>query len=198
MRKLAIPLLATGFVLLSACSPRDFLTRRLATDLIATSSPFRTPQDFELRTGILSNKDYLSPDYLALQHHGWLTSNKAQCPPTVEPPCVDVTLTPAGVDTLQGIVTPTEAQKQFLTIPAARRELIGVTGVSKQGYFASVEFTWRWQPLNEIGAALYPSDARYRSFAAFRLYDDGWRVVTGSAHTGQPLDDALKNAEPAQ
>jgi hypothetical protein len=198
MRKTRLYPILLFLMFLCSCSPRDFLTRRLAADLIANSSPFRTPQDFELRTGILSDKDYLSPDYLALQHHGWLTSNKTQCPPAVEPPCVDVTLTPAGVDTLQSILAPSEAQKQFLTVPAARREVVGVTGVSKQGYFASVEFTWRWQPLNEIGAALYPSDARYRSFAAFRLYDDGWRVVTGSAHTGQPLDDALKNAEPAQ
>jgi hypothetical protein len=199
MAKPFTPILcAVSLLLLASCSPRDFLTRRLATDLIVGSSAFRAPQNFDLRTGILSNKDYLSPDYIALQHHGWLTANKAQCPPAVDPPCVDVSLTPAGVDTLQGIVTPAEGQKQFLTIPIARRELISVTGISKQGYFASVEFTWRWQPLNEIGAALYPSDAHYRSFAAFRLYDDGWRVVTGTAHIGQPLDDALKNAEPAQ
>lgn len=183
---------------MSSCSPRDFLTRRLATDLIAGSTPFRSPQNYELQTGVISNKEFLSPEYLALQHHGWIASNQSKCPPTLESPCVDVELTPAGVETLQGILPPSEAAKQFLTIPAARRELIAVTGISKQGYFATVEFTWRWQPLNEIGAALYPSDARYRSFAAFRLYDDGWRVVTGTAHVGQPLDDALKSAEPTQ
>ncbi len=191
-------ILCSTALLLSSCSPRDFLTRRLATDLIASSTPFRSPQNFELQTGVISNKEFFTPEYLALQHHGWISSSKATCPPTVESPCVEIVLTPSGVGTLQGIVSPSEATKQFFTIPAAKRELIAVTGISKQGYFATVEFTWRWNPLNEVGAALYPGDARYRSFAAFRLYDDGWRVVTGTAHIGQPLDDALKNAEPIQ
>jgi hypothetical protein len=185
-------------VLLCSCSPRDYLTRRLATDLIAGSTAFHSPQTIELHTGVISNKDFLSPEYLALQHHGWISSTRAACPPAVESPCVEVTLTPSGVEALQGVVSASEAQKQFFTIPAARRELIAVSGISKQGYFATVEFTWHWQPLNEVGAALYPGDARYRSYAAFRLYDDGWRVVTGTAHVGQPLDDALKNSEAAQ
>jgi hypothetical protein len=38
-----------------ACSPRDFLTRRLATDLIAGSETFKTTQLFWLRTGVISN-----------------------------------------------------------------------------------------------------------------------------------------------
>jgi hypothetical protein len=185
-------------VLLSSCSPRDYLTRRLAADLIAGSSPFRVPQNIELHTGVISNKDFLSPEYLALQHHGWISSSKVACPPATDSPCVEVSLTPSGVEVLQGIVPASDAEKQFFAIPAAKRELIAVSGISKQGYFATVEFTWHWQPLNEVGAAFYPGDARYRSYAAFRLYDDGWRVVTGTAHVGQPLDDALKNAEPAQ
>jgi hypothetical protein len=188
----------TFLILLSSCSPRDFLTRRLAFDLIAASNTFTTPQQLQFRTGIVSNKDYLSPDYLALQHHGWISATKANCLPSVEAPCLDVTLTPAGVDTLQGLVAPGETEKQFFTIPAAKRELIAVTGISKQANVASIEFTWRWTPLNEVGAALYPSDQRYRSYAAFRLYDDGWRVITGAGHPGQPLEDALKNGEPSQ
>lgn len=183
--------------LLCSCSPRDYLTRRLATDLIAGSGPFHSPQNIELHIGVMSNKDFLSPEYLALQHHGWISSSKATCPPGMESPCVEVTLTPSGVEVLQGVVSASEAEKQFFTIPAAKRELIAVSGISKQGYFATVEFTWHWEPMNEVGAALYPGDARYRSYAAFRLYDDGWRVVTGTTHVGQPLDDALKNSEPA-
>ena len=199
MPKSFTPILcAASLLLLCSCSPRDFLTRRLASDLIAGSAPFHSPQTFELHTGVISNRDFLTPEYLALQHHGWISSSKATCPSAAEPPCVEVTLTPSGVDAMQGVVSPAEAEKQFFTIPAAKRELIAVTGISKQGYFATVEFTWHWQPLNEVGAALYSSDAHYRSFAAFRLYDDGWRVVTGTAHVGQPLDDALKTAEPTQ
>lgn len=191
-------ILCAAGLLLCSCSPREFLTRRLATDLIAGSSAFRSPQTFELHTGVISDKEFTSPEYLALRHHGWLNSSKVTCPPAIESPCVEVSLTPAGVETLQGIVSPAQAEKEFFTIPAAKRELIAVTGISKQGYFATVEFTWHWQPLNEVGAALYPSDQHYRSFAAFRLYDDGWRVVSGTAHVGQPLDDALKTAEPTQ
>jgi hypothetical protein len=34
---------------------------------------------------------------------------------------------------------------------------------------------------------------------SFKHYDDGWRVIEGSApKTNQGLDDALKNAEPVQ
>ena len=52
-------------LLLSSCSPRDFLTRRLAADLISTSPLFRAPQQYVLQTGIVSNKDFVSPEYLA-------------------------------------------------------------------------------------------------------------------------------------
>ena len=46
---------------LASCSPRDFLTRRLAADLISASTAFQTPQQFTLQTGIVANKDYASP-----------------------------------------------------------------------------------------------------------------------------------------
>ena len=62
MRKLSILVLCTvSLLLVSSCSPRDVLTHRLAADLIAGSDTFRTPQLWQLRTGIISNKDYLSP-----------------------------------------------------------------------------------------------------------------------------------------
>ena len=64
-----------------ACSPRDFLTRRLATDLIAGSETFKTTQLFWLRTGVISNKDYTSPEYLVLRRHGWITGSTAACTP---------------------------------------------------------------------------------------------------------------------
>jgi hypothetical protein len=185
--------------LLASCSPRDFLTRRLAADLIASSSTFRAPQQFELRTGILSNQDHLSHDYLVLQHHGWISAAQARCPPDITPPpCWDVTLTPAGVDTIRDLLPSEIAGSQTLRIPAARRELLAVTGVSKQGRVADVDFTWQWTPLNEVGAVLFSRDTHYRSTAGFRCYDDGWRLVQSASPSGQPLDEALKNAEPVQ
>jgi hypothetical protein len=196
MRTKSILCLAGLFFLLS-CSPRDFLTRRLAADLIADSDGFKRPQQFLLQTGVVSNKDYVSPEYLVLQHHGWISATTAACPPgLVPPPCWDILLTPLGVDTVRTLVPAQEADKSSFAIPVARRELLGVTGISKQGNAADVDFTWRWIPLNEIGAALYSSDLHYKSTVAFRDYDDGWRIVQNAPRSIQTLDDALKNAEP--
>jgi hypothetical protein len=185
--------------LLSACSPRDFLTRRLAGDLIATSNNFRSPQSLQLQTGVVSNKDYSSPEYLVLQHRGWISATHVPCPLDIEsPPCWDVTLTPSGVDTFRGLIAPAETGNQSFRIAVARRELVAIAGISKLGRVADVEFTWRWIPLNEVGAALYSSDLNYRSTATFRDYDDGWRISQAAPRSGQSLDEALKNAEPAQ
>ena len=200
MRKPSILVLCAAYLLLlPACSPRDFLTRRLAADLIAAADAFRAQQQFHLQTGVLSNQDYLQPDYIELQHRGWISGTKAACPKTVAPPpCWDVMLTPYGVDTFQGLIAPADAEKQSFTIPAARRELVAITGIATQGSVADVEFTWRWTPMNEVGAALYSSTVHYRSTATFRQYDDGWRLTQTAPHPSQPLDEALKNAEPVQ
>ena len=140
----------------------------------------------------------LSPESLVLQHHGWISATTAACPPElVPPPCWDVVLTPSGVETIRPLLAPSDAGKPAFNLPAARRELVAVTGVSKQGNIADVDFIWRWQPVNEVGAALYSADLHYRSTAGFRNYDDGWRVVQSVARPGQTLDEALKNAEPA-
>jgi len=191
----------TTLLLLPSCSPRDFLTRRLAADLISASGTFKTPQQFVLQTGVVSNKDFVSSEYLVLQHHGWISATTAPCSPgLVPPPCWDVLLTPAGVDTVRALIPADAVTRPALSIPVANRELVGVTGISKQGSLADVDFTWRWLPLNEIGATLYSRDLQYNSTVGFRDYDDGWRVlaVHSAPHTGQTLDDALKNAEPAQ
>jgi hypothetical protein len=196
MRKTSI-LSLLGALLLSACSPRDFLTRRLAADLIAASPTFRDQQQFQFRTGIVSGKDYPSSDYLTLQHRGWISATTTPCPPSLAPPpCWELTLTPSGVDTFQTLIPPGDAPKQSIAIPAARRELLAITGITKQDNISDVEFTWHWVPLNEAGAALYPGAARYRSTVAFRNFDDGWRVVEAS-RPAQSLEEALKNAEPA-
>jgi hypothetical protein len=185
-------------MLLTACSPRDFLTRRLATDLISTSTEFRTSQSFVLQTGIISNQNYTAPEYLILQHHGWISANSTPCPAGMAPPpCWDVLMTPSGVDTIRTAVPANEATKPAITLPAARRVLVTVTGITKQGSTADVEFIWKWDPLNEIGAALYSGDLHYKSVVGFRQYDDGWRIIDGVPRSGQSISDALKNAEPA-
>ena len=199
----SLSLSLAAVLLLAACSPRDILTRRLATDLISASDTFKTPQQFALQTGMVSNKEYVSPEYLVLQQHGWISATSARCPPGLAPsPCWDVLLTASGVDTIRALLPEEQTAKSLLFIPVARREFITVTGISKQGVVADVDFTWRWVPLNEVGAALYSGDLHYNSTVGFRDYDDGWRMVQSPAQAvprpGQTMEDALKNAEPAQ
>jgi hypothetical protein len=196
MRKQSI--LCLGLVsLLIACSPRDFLTRRLAADLIVASEDFKAPQQFVLQTGLLSNKDYPTPEFVVFQHHGWISAAPAPCTPGLVPaPCWEVSLTPSGVEALHAIVPAEQAAKSSLSFPVARRQFLSVDGISKQSNVADVDFEWKWLPLNEIGGALYSADVHYRSTVGFRQYDDGWRLVQSTPRPAQTMGDALKNAEP--
>jgi hypothetical protein len=199
MRKLRISLALGCLLFTGACSPRDFLTRRLASDLIASSDTFKSAQPFWLRTGMVSNKDYISPEYLVLQRRGWITGTMDRCPPDVAPPpCWEVALTPIGVEAFHDLVPSSPANPQYFSVTVARRQLTGISGISKNGNAADVDFLWKWIPLNEVGAALYAGGVQYKSTVGFRRYDDGWRILEGSGpKSNQGLDDALKNSEPA-
>lgn len=194
MRKNLIPVFALLFCI--SCSPQDFLTRRLAADLISASPTFKAPQKFLIQTGIVSSKEYPSPEFLILQQHGWISASNSSCPAGIAPPpCSEVILTPSGVDAVRELISENDATKTSFSIPVARHEFVGVDRISKQGNEADVEFSWRWAPLNEIGAALYSSGQRYQSTVGFRKYDDGWHVVERTPGQEQSLADALKNAE---
>jgi hypothetical protein len=193
-RKLLLPVL---LCLTLSCSPRDFLTRRLAADLISASDSFKAPQMFWLRTGIVSNKDFSTPDYMVLQRRGWIIGAEQKCPTGIDPPpCWDVLLTPLGVDTIRPLISSALPENGPIGIQVARRELLGIDGISKAGNLADVEFTWRWVSINQVGAALYDTGVHYRSTVGFRSYDDGWRVVEQPVPSNQPLDEALRNAQP--
>jgi hypothetical protein len=180
-----------------ACSPRDFLTRRLAADLISTSETFKAPQIFLLKTGIVSNRDFNSPDSMVLRHRGWIIGTQKNCPPGVDPPpCWDLLLSPLGVDTFRPLTPDSLSGGGSMSLQVARRQLTNIDGISKAGTFADVEFTWRWAALNPVGAALYNEGVQYRSTVAFRSYDDGWRIMKEAAKTNQSMDEALHNAEP--
>jgi hypothetical protein len=183
-----------------ACSPRDFLTRRLATDLIAGSDSFKVTQQFWLRTGVISNKDYTSPEYVALRRRGWITGNGVACPSDINAaPCWDMVITPLGVDALRDWVSASAASSQYISVPVAQRELLAVTGIHKDGSLADVDFHWRWAAVNEVGAALYAKNTEYYSTVGFIHYDDGWRVIeSGAVRGNQSLSEALKSAAPAQ
>ena len=190
-------LLGALFCLSLSCSPRDFLTRRLASDLISASEAFKAPQLFWLKTGIVSNKDFSSPESMVLQRRGWIIGTEQKCLEGIDPPpCWDVLLTPLGVDTIRPLISRALPDNGPIGIQVARRELVTISGISKAGNFADVEFTWRWVSLNQVGAALYDSGVHYRSTVGFRGYDDGWRVVEQNVRNNQSLDDALRNAQP--
>lgn len=198
MRNIFSVCLVSCLLLLAGCSPRDFLTRRLARDLIAGSAAFNSPQQFWMHLGVISNKDFTSPEYLVLQHHGWISGSPAACTADVAPPpCWTVLLTPQGVDTFRDLLPASGADSNYFNIPTARRELLAVTGISKEGNLADVDFTWKWSPMNEVGAALYVGDSEYTATVGMKHYDDGWRVMDGNAaQNHQDLASALKNAEP--
>ena len=198
MRTAKTSLLAVLVCLSLGCSPRDFLSRRLAADLISDSDTFKEPQFFWLRTGIVSNKDFSAPDSMVLQRRGWIIgSEQKKCPQGVEPPpCWDVLLTPLGVETVRPLISSVASDNGPIEIQVARRELVAVTGISKAGNFADVEFTWRLVPSNPVGAALYDSGVHYLSTVGFRSYDSGWRVVEQAVPSNQPLEDGLRNAQP--
>ncbi len=180
-----------------SCSPRDFLSRRLAADLIAASDSFKTPQLFWLKTGLVSNKEFSSPDTMVLQRRGWIIGTEQKCSPDLDPPpCWDVVLSPLGVDTIRPLISKALPANGPIGIQVAHRELLSISGISKAGNFGDVEFTWRWVSINQVGAALYDGGVHYRSTVGFRGYDDGWRVVEHNVPNNQPLDEALRNAQP--
>jgi hypothetical protein len=196
MRKLCF--VAAVLCFATACSPRDFLTRRLASALIAGAENFTASQQFWLRIGPVSGKDFSSPQYLVLQRRGWIVGSPTPCPPEfAPPPCYEVALTPLGVDTFHDLIRGTETGKEYFSIPTARRELIAITGISKHDNLADIEFTWKWVPLNEVGSALNVGGLQYKSTVAVKHYDDGWRLMeSASSKSNQSLDEALKNADP--
>jgi hypothetical protein len=197
MRIRKVFLLAVLLCLGLGCSPRDFLTRRLAADLISASDAFKAPQLFWLRTGIVSNKDFSSPDSMVLQRRGWIIGTEQKCPAGIDPPpCWDVLLSPLGVDTIRPLISTALPENGPIGIQVARRELVNISGISKAGNFADVEFTWRWVSINQVGAALYDGGVHYRSTVGFRGYDDGWRVVEQNIPSNQSLDEALRGAQP--
>jgi len=199
MKKILIASALALVAVLLACSTRDFLTRRLAGELIADSDVFKATQKFWLRTGTTSNQDYNSPEYMVLQRHGWITAANVPCSPEAkQPSCWDVALTPLGVGVFRDLIPANAIQSQYVSVPVAHRELVGITGISKSGAAAEVEFSWKWVPLNDVGAALYPQGVWYTSTVTFRLFDDGWRVIEGDIPKSQGLDEALKNSRPLQ
>ena len=105
-------------------------------------------------------------------------------------------LTPLGVETIRPLISSAMHENGPIGLQVARHELLGISGISKAGNFADVEFTWHWVSINPVGAALYDSGVHYRSTVAFRSYDDGWRVVEQAVPSNPTLEEALRSAQP--
>jgi hypothetical protein len=200
MPKQKLTVLLAVCLLTLGCAQRDPLTRTFAASAISASPTFKTPQQFFLHTGVMSNKDYMAPEYLVLQRRGWITGATVPCTADVAPPpCYDVALTPIGVETFRDLIPADAKARQYLPISTARRQLVSVTGVSRADNLADVDFTWHWVPMNEVGAALVATGVTFQSTVGFKLYDDGWRVIEGTAtKSNQNMDDAVKDAQPQQ
>jgi hypothetical protein len=104
-----------------------------------------------------------------------------------------------GVETFRDLIAREGTPQQFFSVTTARRQLVSVEGIARDGNSAEVDFRWKWIPTNEVGAALSQTGVEFMSSVVFRHYDDGWRVMEGPVSKSQQgMDDALKDAQPAQ
>jgi hypothetical protein len=62
------------------------------------------------------------------------------------------------------------------TMKLAKRAVEEVTGISESGNTATATFTWRWEPLNDVGKAMEVGKRLYNGSAGFQKFDDGWRL----------------------
>ena len=112
-------------------------------------------------------------------------------------------LTPLGVETDPSLISNalpgigTGERQRSIEIQVALRELLGITGISQNRSLRRRGFTWRWVSINAGGRSTLRQRSTYRSTVGFRGYDDGWRVVEQAIPANQPLEESLRNAQPA-
>lgn len=65
-------------------------------------------------------------------------------------------------------------------VPLATRKLVEITGIGElqgeTGAFVEVQYTWKWSPVNEIATLMKLDERTNTGSAAFRKFDDGWRL----------------------
>jgi len=151
-----------------------------AADLIAGSEGFRDAQQFWLRTGIMSNKtifpglpgtraprlDFRIKHRLPFRHQS--------------APCWDVALTPNGVNIFHDLILRMPELHNISVCSGAKRTAGSDRHKPKRSAGGS-GFSLEVDPAECRGAALYNENVEYISTAGFRQYDDGWRLIEGSA-----------------
>lgn len=162
----------------SACNSKT-ITRSKAAELVKSArfNPKATEEsaqflEFRPQTnGVVSDSDLT--DLRRLEKAGWITLAVHNTSLFVS--AVDVALTDRGLAQAQSWK---QDQLGFWRIPTARREFVGVTGITmRTPTVAAAEYTWRWV-LTDRGRQLgiEPSEASAAS-AEFQLFEDGWRIV---------------------
>jgi len=87
---------------------------------------------FWLRTGIVSNKEFSSPDSLVLQRRGWIIgSEQKKCPAGMDPPPCWMYAHPLGVDTVKPLIGGSLPDNGPIAIEVAHRELAAITASAR-------------------------------------------------------------------
>lgn len=177
-------ILGAAFVVCLAACTSNKLTRSSAASLLESSEAFRKPvtisllpeyrqsltligtgsrdmpkEEFALRRFLESHSDLAALNHLGLVE---FKVTGIQYPDSASSP---VTVTSALTDKGSAASGKWIRSGDGWTIPIAKRELIGVTGLTggeKESKQARVEYTWKWQP-TEAGASFDVSGQDYQS-----------------------------------
>ncbi len=194
----------------------DYINRSLRDDQNKGSSVAKAPDEPEATAVQVRIGDYFVEEpRVGIANHLGLV--KPELKRTNDKPEVLSSITPSGYWYFEENYTLTEKGKKYWSdydlpaqetvIPTARKEFIGVTGITNTGPTeAGVEFTYRWSP-NQLGKSLDPSTAEFKGLpenlktnltsvypyrvspfivdwggeragsARFRKFDDGWRLI---------------------
>jgi hypothetical protein len=173
-----IPAFLVLAVFCSACSRG--LTRSDAAEKLSRSDLFSKTVTFEYtkylayRRGANSAGDF----FRALNYLGY-TDEKGG-------------LTEKGISEKKNWI-PSSMSEDY-EVPLATRELLEITGIGElqgeTGAFVEVQYTWKWSPVNEVGTLMKLDEKTNAGSAAFRRFDDGWRldsVKSSDAYFSYPV-----------
>jgi hypothetical protein len=189
---------AIVLILLSAapgCSKN--LNRDRAAELLRNDARFSKTYDSKIAIGTFwydwRNIDSAYP-YKPLSKQGLLTVKDTGKVYAMWWKQYVVSLTPRGKDAAAEWSKTSERPSSFLgpqttepfiyLVPLARKELIGITGITSDPSekAAGIEFDWKWVPTKQctlLPQACPPADVHHGTASA-QLYDDGWRIMEAS------------------
>lgn len=184
--------LALSLCLMATACSKD-LSRNRAEKLLQENAEFQAGSNEELAVGTLwcdwRNVNDLY-NYKSLAENGVLTLKETGRKDGWWTKEYSVELTPRGKEAAT-TWTKTADKPHWCTeaapssavflIPLAKRELVGVTGITGEpgDKSAQVEFDWKWTPTkgSDILSGKVPSNEIRHGKAEAQLYDDGWRIT---------------------